>query len=379
MDYRLQWCTSLSSDDFPREAYAKLLALVPQATPFNHLGWLQAAEHALEPGQRLHVLLAWAGSELCLCLPLVCAREPRFGLRWTVLRHLGHPLADRIALLCHLDEDGRRQARTAIHRRLPHALLQLHELPEGGDQETLLEGWACASSTHERRPTCRVPVHAVSESDRQEPSGNLRYKLRRARKRAAACNAQVRRLTPDGTTIDAVLEAIAAVEQASWKGGQGVGIFSGARHRQWIQEAFSALAEAGLVRVVLLEHQDRCVSYRLGLLEHGRLYDYNLAFLPEYAELGSGRLLLDEWIRWGTEEGWKYVDASRVSLHGSSHQLHERMTGEIVQLRWSLYSWRPEGIALGLAYRLWSLVKARQLGGVPRPRPTDGERPCPVE
>src|SRR5690606_8953265 len=98
--------------------------------------------------------------------------------------------------------------------------------------------------------------------------------------RTAACGAEVRRLVPDGTSIGPLLAAIAEVEQVSWKGEQGVGIFSGARRRQWMEEAFSALAEAGLVRVVLLEHQGRCISYRLGLLQDGRLYDYNLAFLP---------------------------------------------------------------------------------------------------
>ncbi|MEE4465286.1 cellulose biosynthesis protein, partial [Azotobacter chroococcum] len=107
--------------------------------------------------------------------------------------------------------------------------------------------------------------------------------------------------------------------------------------------------------------------------------DYNLAFLPEYAELGSGRLLLDEWIRWGLEDGWQWIDASRVSLQGSSHQLHERMTGELLQLRWSFYSWRPDGIALGLAHRLWSAVKARRLQSADQPPRSSGERPCPAE
>ncbi|MGV6473780.1 GNAT family N-acetyltransferase [Azotobacter vinelandii] len=379
MDYRFEWTTSLCAPDFPHEAYARLHALVPQATPFNRLGWLRAAERALEAEQRLHVLLAWEGRELRLCLPLVRSRERRLGLRWTILRHLGYPLGDRIALLCQLDENGRRRAREAIHRHLPHALLQLHELAADGEQQTLLEGWAVASSSHEKRTSCRVPVHAIGEDDRREPSGDLRYKLRRARKRAAACDARIRRLSPDGASIGAALETIAAVERASWKGAQGVGIFSGERRRQWMREAFGELAADGLVRIVLLEHGGRCISYRLGLLEHGRLYDYNLAFLPDYAELGSGRLLLDEWIRWGLEEGWRYVDASRVSLRDSSHQLHERMTGAVLQLRWSLYSRRPEGIALGLAYRLWSALKARRRSAMVRASADTGERPCPTE
>ena len=378
MDYRFQWLDSLAADDFPHAAYAALRARVSPSTPFTHLGWLRAAERALAPDQRLHVLLAWASDELHLCLPLCSARERRFGLSWTVLRHLGYPLSDRIALLSQLDAPGQRQAHRAIQRRLPHALLQLHELAAAGEQLALLERWAGASSSHERRLSCRVPLHALGEADHQEPSGDVRYKLRRARKRADACGAVVRRLAPDDRSIDALLERIAAVEQASWKGEEGVGIFSGERSRQWMRQALTALAAAGLVRVVLLEHQGRCISYRLGLLEQGRLYDYNLAFLPEYADLGSGRLLLDEWFRWGLEEGWQYIDASRVSLSNSSHQLHERMNGQVEQLRWSFYSWRASGLALGLAYRAWRWLKSHRQPCV-RSSTGRGDQPCPAE
>ena len=72
---------------------------------------------------------------------------------------------------------------------------------------------------------------------------------------------------------------------------------------------------------------------------------------------GSGRVLLDEWIRWGLDENWRWIDASRVSLDNSSHQLHERMTGQLEHWRWSFYSWRASGIALGLALRFWQRLK----------------------
>ncbi|MBU6960374.1 hypothetical protein KRR23_21840 [Pseudomonas sp. CVAP len=32
-----------------------------------------------------------------------------------------------------------------------------------------------------------------------------------------------------------------------------------------------------------------------------------MAFLPQYAGLGNGRVLLDEWIRWGLDEGWQHI------------------------------------------------------------------------
>jgi len=204
-----------------------------------------------------------------------------------------------------------------------------------------------------------VPEHRLSEEDRQEVSGDTRYKLRRARKRTQACGAVVERITPDATTIVPCLEQLAMVEEASWKGDDGVGIFSPGPNRDWIINGFTALAAEGRVRVVQLTLEGRCISYRLGLLDQGRLYDYNLAFLPEFASLGSGRLLLDEWFHWGLDEGWDYIDASRVSLHHSSHQLHERMTNQVEHLRWSFYSRRPSGIVLGLMYRIWLSIKPR--------------------
>ena len=357
MAIRFQWCTSLGAADFPTTAYEQLRTQVADTTPFNTLAWLQAAQFALRPDQQLNVLLGWQDQALCLCLPLVSTRERIGGLHFRVLRHLGYPLADRIAVLARLDAVGMGQALMQIRQHLPHALLQLNEVSEPVGEQSVLSSWMALSSTGERRLGCRVPVHLISDSDRQEISGDPRYKLRRARKRIAACGAQIRRVTPDAISMGPLLRDLAAVEAASWKGEKGVGIFSDPRCQQWINHAFTALAAEGMVRVVMLELEGHCISYRLGLLDQGRLYDYNLAFLPEHADLGSGRVLLEEWIRWGLDDNWHWVDASRVSLENSSHQLHERMTGQLEHWRWSFYSWQPGGLVLGGALRLWKSLK----------------------
>jgi CelD/BcsL family acetyltransferase involved in cellulose biosynthesis len=359
MATRFEWRTSLCAADFPEAAYEALRLRVTDHTPFNNLGWLCAAEQALGTDERLHILLGWEADELRLCLPLVASRERFAGVPFRVLHHLGYPLADRLALLSLLGAEDMRQALNMIRQRVPHALLQLNELSEPAGEESALTEWMAHSSTGERRLSCRVPVHLISEADHQEVSGDPRYKLRRARKRIAACGAEVRRITPDAMSMGPLLQTISEVEAVSWKGDEGVGIFAREPSRQLIERAFIALAGQGLVRVVTLELNGRCISYRLGLLEQGRLYDYNLAFLPQYADLGSGRVLLEEWIRWGLDDHWHWIDASRVSLENSSHQLHERMTGQLEHWRWSFYSWRPSGLVLGLGLRLWHRLKPR--------------------
>ncbi|WP_433887137.1 GNAT family N-acetyltransferase [Pseudomonas vranovensis] len=377
MSLELQWYPSLAAADFPAADYEQLRQQLADSTPFNHLGWLLAAEAALTAGQQLQVLVGRDQGRLCLCLPLVRGTE-RFGpLTVQVVRHLGYPLSDRIALLCDLPAKAAAQVLRAIRKQLPHALLQLDEVPDDAAAHSLLSRWARRSSTHEQRLNCRVPVHRIVPEDRQEISGDPRYKLRRARKRIAACGAQVRRVTPDANTITPLLDAISAVEELSWKGDDEVGIFSGRLRRQWMYQAFSALAALGLVRMVLLELDGRCISYRLGVFERGRVYDYNLAFVPAYAELGSGRVLLEEWIHWGLDDGWEWVDASRVSLHNSSHQLHERMSGAVEHQRQSFYSWRPSGLALGLALRLWQRFKPQlqRLRQTPSATPAEPDSP----
>lgn len=381
MTLTFTWRTSLCADDFPVDAYEQLRQQLPDTTPFNSLAWLRAAEAALPHGQQLHVLLGHAQGRLVLCLPLIRTLEPHGPLGFCVVRHLGYPLSDRIGLLIDLPHNAAAKVLAQIRKQLPHALLQLNEVTT---DSPWLQQWAHHSSTHERRTACRAPVHQLSEADRQEVSGDPRYKLRRARKRIAACGAQVRRITPDASSAPALLDAVSAVEAVSWKGDDGVGIFSEPAHRQWMLQAFTALAADGRLRLVVLELDGRCISYRLGLLERGRLYDYNLAFVPQYADLGSGRVLLQEWIDWGLDEHWQWIDASRVSLENSSHQLHERMTEQVEHLRHSFYSWRPSGLCLGLALRLWQRLKPwfkrRQLrpATAPTSPPTAQERPDAV-
>lgn len=356
MTLRFIWYSGLEQDEFPHPSYEQLLARLPQVTPFNRLAWLRSCA-AHKGNKQLQVLTAWQGERMVLCLPLIRQLETHLGLRWQVVRHLGYPLADRIALAVEPTEQclGRKTLRE-IRQRLPHSLLELSEvIPTAGSRMVALD-WARRSSFCSERLSCQVPEHRVSESDREEPAGDLRYELRRARKRVAETGAVIRRWIPDQQSAKALLSDLASVERASWKGEAGVGVFSTSN---WplMESALIAMAGEGRVRIITIELDGRCISYRLGLLEHGRLYDYSIGFLPEYARLGSGRLLLNEWLMWGLDEGWQWIDASRVSLRNSTHQLHERMDGLVEHRQWRFYSFRPGGALLGTAYRFWGWIK----------------------
>lgn len=354
------WLDSVLGDDFPEAEYNALLEQIAGRTPYNLLSWLRGAEQGMPATQRISILLGYRSGELVLCLPLLVSSERPLKMPVTVVRHLGYPLTDRIALAVRGDIPGLLDMALAeIRKKIRFSYMQLSEITRDCARDSGLDQWHKQFWFSESRISCSVPVHEITESDRLEPSGNIRYKLRRARKRADQISATVSHITPDRETVCNLIETIAAVEDASWKGDDGVGVFSGEMRMRWMKTALTGLAVEGRVRVVSMEHEGRCISYRLGLLDQGRIYDYNLAFLPEYASLGSGRLLLDEWIKWGLDEDWRWVDASRVRLEDSSHQLHERCSYFEEHRRWTFYNSNLSGLLLGLAYKAWLFIKPR--------------------
>lgn len=360
MSIRFVWCNSLSDALFPTQDYSKLLAQIPESTPFNHTAWLKGAEKSLETNQQLNILLGYDNNELVLCLPMILCTDKKLGLPIKTLRHLGYPLSDRIGLCVKKNtQNFLDQALQEIRKHLSFHLIQLSEITKQSAQDSGLQQWQQQFWYSEDRLSCASPTHQISESDRVEPSGNIRYKLRKARKRANELPAQVERIMVSPENVIGIIREISEVEHISWKGEDGVGVFSGEKRMNWMNTALTGFAETNNLCVLAMRHNDRCISYRLGFLDKGRIYDYNLAFLPEYTSLGSGRLLLDEWIQWGLDENWQYIDASRVSLQDSSHQLHERCTEFIEHRRWTFYSMRPSSLFLGLSYKIWQLIKPR--------------------
>ena len=95
---------------------------------------------------------------------------------------------------------------------------------------------------------------------------------------------------------------------------------------------------------------------RLGLLDQGRLYDYNLAFLPQHADLGSGRVLLGLRILEGSgvivEVGEAALDEKgRIRLASTGDDI---VTAIDVTTRWAI---------LLIVIGVFVLFVAEELGG----------------
>ena len=251
MSTQFSWCTSLSDSQFSIHDYSRLINQIKQTTPFNHIAWLRGAEKSLTKNQKLKILLGYKDNELVICLPLIICTEKTFRLPVKTIRHLGYPLSDRIALAVQPDIDNLlNQALLEIRKKLSFSMIQFSEITEESAQASGLKQWQNKFWYSEDRLSCAAPAHQITEEDRVEPSGNIRYKLRKARKRANDLPATIERITPTAENVADIINAISEVELQSWKGDDGVGVFSGQQRMNWMTTALSGFAEKGHLRII---------------------------------------------------------------------------------------------------------------------------------
>jgi CelD/BcsL family acetyltransferase involved in cellulose biosynthesis len=318
-----RWETDLDSLGANGEHLVALVNGVAAATVFNTWEWTVAAANHLHRGsRRLIMLTGWRGADLVCCVPATAGVERLHGLRVSSLRLIGDPLADRSPLLYREDEEGIVENIVAHLERCPVAwdVLILSELPENDDQFRYLLARLLAGQRKIFSRLCAsTPVLILDGFDRKQIvagySKSLALRQKRARKKLAdAGNVRFQRMLPGVDTVNKLLDRLMKIEDASWKGKIGVGIFSSAERRTFFTDLSTRLAKRRWLDVSILWLDECAISYRFGFRFRGVFYDYNLAYLPEYARLSPGRILLEEILLSSTDEGLRAVDASRASL-----------------------------------------------------------------
>ncbi len=213
----------------------RLLAIVPDATLFTTAEWLGCATASLPPDRHLHLLCARSGGHLIAFLPLTRGREVIHNVPVISLRFLGDPMADRIALP--IDPQYQALLPAIFDQLLLHApfswdVLILGELVPDAPLREVIEKWSVANRTpiHWQHTSC-TPVLPLSCRNAAELRAtypkSLAIRLRRSRKKLEAAGpVEFRRLLPTPEEAARILPSLQELEEVSWKGAQGVGIFS---------------------------------------------------------------------------------------------------------------------------------------------------------
>ena len=371
--YRVSWHAHL--DECAAAQVEALVAGLAHATLFNTLPWCEAAATALPASRALHVLQVADAGGLAAWLPLTVGRERIHGLPLRTLRLLGHPFNDRVALPL-------RSADPALACVVVDALLacpcrwdvlvlsEMHDASERRQLDAALAAraigadWRACSSTPvlalpPSRPGPQLPLvagaaGAVGAANTAKAADNGKAASRRAararRKLAAAGSVRFERLLPTPDQVPRLVALCKAIEDRSWKGAHGQGIFSHPDAERFFRDAGARLAARAWLDIGLLYADEQPVSYRFGFRHRGAFLDFNLAFDPAFSAFAPGRILLDDMIASSQAQGLVAVDASRSS-RVEPHLLAEWSDARIEHHELWVFAPTPRGRLLGWARR----------------------------
>lgn len=280
--------------------------------------WLEAAARHLVPAQaRLWTYAGRDGSgPFSSC---VVVRERWRGLPLRVLRLLGDPLSDRAAWSASDRADREELLDALVAVPSPWDVALLSELVPDAAERSQIDDWAgrcglpCAWELTGEAPIVDLSDGVEAVTARYGKS--LRTRLKRARKKIdAGGGVAVELHTPSPPETAALLDEVADIERASWKGDAGVGLFACPTREAFVRDAAAGLAAEGALVIALMRHGGTAIAYRLGFRDRGAFLDYNLAHRPEFGHLSPGRCLLDHLVRHGPALGVRRIDASRSSM-----------------------------------------------------------------
>lgn len=320
--------------------------------PFASWEWMEVyAGYAVKNQSQLRLLSIYRDKELIALIPFQLRTEMQLGMRLRTLRLLGDPLADLYSFP-RCDAPFMHTLLNALYSKPPiWDVVILSELTPDAYGDSLLRQCIDESARPwHRRHASRSPILNVPRQTEHPPtySKSLGTRLKRARaKLANAGQAHFRQISPRPHEVDRHMYIIKSIEDASWKGRSSQGICSTTVKYTFFRELAYRFAQNGWLDIWYLELNNQVISYRFGFRHNKVFYDYNLAYLPEFAHLSPGRVLLDEIILRAPQHQLERIDASRGSLH-DPHLLTDWSKQYRDHFRWWLFMPTLSGKTLAL-------------------------------
>lgn len=140
---------------------------------------------------------------------------------------------------------------------------------------------------------------------------NHRNNIRRKTKKLNKLGKQRFEMITDGSNLDDKLQIMFDLEDRSWKGQQGLGIFGTEAKRIFFTNVAKSMAAQKRLALHLQSLDDRLLAYHFGFVVNKKLYDYSLAFDPDFASYSPGLLSQVNLLSWCFERGIRSFDFLR--------------------------------------------------------------------
>jgi CelD/BcsL family acetyltransferase involved in cellulose biosynthesis len=299
---------------------------MPRPSPFLLHVWLVQWYRHYGRGSELAIEAAFCGDELVAAFPLL-HRSWR-GLR--VARFLGGEQSSRADLLL---EPGQEPATAAA---LVERATSNHDFAE-------LFGLSAGSRVAQIAPPGRLHLFKRADGPVLELTDDwdALYEAKVSGKRRSALRRRFRQLEQRGSVdfellrsadeLEGALADVFRLHALRWAGlpdGSGFATQTGvAFHRA----ALRALADQGVVRLMMFRFERRTIAFALALAVGGRLFGYRTAFDPSFARYSPGVLTVHELLGAASREGLQ-----RVEFLGAADQFKVELADDLEPLHLGL-------------------------------------------
>lgn len=289
----------LSSPDELREhagAWNDLWQASPTCLPSVRAEPLAEWLEAFAADEPVRLIVVEDAGRFAAALPLCGWRIPG-GLRAGGLPDNDWSASGDLLLRPGVDRPAAIRAIVSLLPQLPWKLLWLNGL----DAE--LEAWrlfqaalAQRGIAHHRHDVYRVGLVEIADDWRAyqaSRSRNHRQYLRKARGRleAAGGGELVVRRNPAAEEIEPLLRRGFEVEQRSWKGAAGTAVLQSPRAFEFYCRQARALAAAGHLQLVFLEHAGQAIAFEYGWSAKGTYFSPKVGYDEAFGQLSPGQLL----------------------------------------------------------------------------------------
>lgn len=274
---------------------------------FQSHAWISAWWTTLpeRDGRALRIGLVWSGERLVAVLPLaISRRKGLLMLEWAANAHSDYedvlaapdcsPAALR-GLWGQISELGGFDL-VRLNRLLPNAFAKV------------LTGGVKLRPNHRREMSYRVSGHwANGAAWFNEQPKKTRQNYRRGRKALdEAGEAQFRLLPPDAP-LGPVLERLAALKR-KWLSARDIESELFDDGAVALRALVEALAQAGVLRVFVLESQGTVIAVSINFVQRGTMMAFVTSYDPDFERASPGMVLMMDYIQWSIDQGLHTVD-----------------------------------------------------------------------
>ncbi len=275
-----------------RDEWNRLLARADWPNPYVLHEWLQAWWEGFRGDRKLHVVLVREGGELVAAAPWMIDKRTRSGLPVRALCPLGLNIGFPDVIVAGPPRECLQRLVLDTLRETRCTIALLRGVRE--DQRAALRSLLDDSGGHYQDndlPEIFLDVTGGAEGYKSGRKTKFWANVRNRTKRIGKEGAVTFERHRDARAADAVMEAICAISNKSWKGDAGTATGQQDTFERGFRRLLELQGERGEAEFCVLRVDGRPIAYRIGYLSNGYYYEADIAFDPEWKRFSPGTLL----------------------------------------------------------------------------------------